>query len=444
MIAKITAGANVQGLVNYQFKEKSELVASSRIYDYRGVECHESNSPFVKEVIKETIREWNAENEGRTKQPNFHASLSFHKKDLEFTEEKDNLKAVADEFMEEMGYEDQPYAVFLHTDKEHPHIHIISTRINENGRKINDWQEKNKSIKICEKIERAYNLTQAKKEGKKRVPMAEKELPKIIKEHKAEPKHALTKILENAIIYAIEKKPKSDQEYREKLHEKGVKLTITKRGFLYQLDGAYGYRLRAKDIGTTIPTRPKLREQFKKNIQKTQAKKPLEKEKEGERIRKFLAYFKRPEHKDFQNVRYFKDFLQNIKPPIEVIFHRKATGDDIGGIRGVSFKSEGKHYTGSEIGLKTADFEFITQNDDQKEKQEYINHWAPGWEERKKTNRTEQKEPQEQHAKEQGVTAGDIVSRACNLKSGGGAPEYDTEDPKLWKKKKRKKRGMGR
>lgn len=37
--------------------------------------------------------------------------------------------------MEEMGYKDQPYAIYRHFDKEHPHVHIVSSQINSERKK---------------------------------------------------------------------------------------------------------------------------------------------------------------------------------------------------------------------------------------------------------------------------------------------------------------------
>ncbi|WP_297166522.1 relaxase/mobilization nuclease domain-containing protein, partial [uncultured Porphyromonas sp.] len=45
---------------------------------------------------------------------------------------------IAQEFMERMGYGDQPFIVVKHWDIARQHIHIISTRADGLGRKISD------------------------------------------------------------------------------------------------------------------------------------------------------------------------------------------------------------------------------------------------------------------------------------------------------------------
>jgi len=40
--------------------------------------------------------------------------------------------------MQKLGYGNQPYIVLKHSDIKREHLHIISLRIDENGKKIND------------------------------------------------------------------------------------------------------------------------------------------------------------------------------------------------------------------------------------------------------------------------------------------------------------------
>ena len=62
--------------------------------------------------------------------------------------------------MDKMGYGKQPFVVYRHYDKAHHHIHIISTRIGKDGKKINDSNEAKKAIKICRELEVNFGLQQ--------------------------------------------------------------------------------------------------------------------------------------------------------------------------------------------------------------------------------------------------------------------------------------------
>ena len=54
-----------------------------------------------------------------------------------------------------------------HFDKEHPHVHIAFNRIANNGRTINDRNERIRSARICKELTKKYNLYFAN--GKERV-----------------------------------------------------------------------------------------------------------------------------------------------------------------------------------------------------------------------------------------------------------------------------------
>uniref|UniRef100_UPI00321797A3 relaxase/mobilization nuclease domain-containing protein n=1 Tax=uncultured Draconibacterium sp. TaxID=1573823 RepID=UPI00321797A3 len=63
-------------------------------------------------------------------------------------------------FMEHMGYGDQPYFVYKHSDLDRTHFHIVSTRIDcQNGKKIKDNYEKEKVQRFIKSLEHRYDLT---------------------------------------------------------------------------------------------------------------------------------------------------------------------------------------------------------------------------------------------------------------------------------------------
>lgn len=60
-----------------------------------------------------------------------------------------------------MGYGEQPFVVFKHTDIDRSHIHIVSVCVDENGRKISDKFEKVQSMKVCRDLEKHLRLIPA-------------------------------------------------------------------------------------------------------------------------------------------------------------------------------------------------------------------------------------------------------------------------------------------
>ena len=96
---------------------------------------------------------------GKVKKPQFHAVLS-----TKFREHsKEKLTKTAENFMQEMGYGDQPFIVVFHNDTENNHVHLVSTRVDKSsGKKINDSYEKLKSQSALAKVmEKMYGISNA-------------------------------------------------------------------------------------------------------------------------------------------------------------------------------------------------------------------------------------------------------------------------------------------
>ena len=91
----------------------------------------------------------------RTKKTVFHCSLNPHP-DEKLSDER--LTQIAKEYMEALGYGNQPYIVFKHSDISREHIHIVSLRVDSRGQKINDKFEKRRSKQITDALERKFGL----------------------------------------------------------------------------------------------------------------------------------------------------------------------------------------------------------------------------------------------------------------------------------------------
>lgn len=95
------------------------------------------------------LKRYSSENP-RVSKPQFH--LAFSCKGDEMTHQE--LLDFAHQYLKEMGYgeEGQPLLVYAHSDTDNNHIHVITSRVDPNGNKINDSNERRRSQKVIEKL----------------------------------------------------------------------------------------------------------------------------------------------------------------------------------------------------------------------------------------------------------------------------------------------------
>ena len=156
MIAKISSTENLGGALGYNFKkvqhnEAAVLCVNELRKGFDGTFQMDKVLADMQKAIPEQCR---------TKKTVFHCSLNPHP-DEKLSDER--LTQIAKEYMEELGYGKQPYIVFKHNDIAREHIHIVSLRVDSQGRKINDRYEGRRSKKITNALEKKYNLIPSSK-----------------------------------------------------------------------------------------------------------------------------------------------------------------------------------------------------------------------------------------------------------------------------------------
>lgn len=154
MIAKIGRSGNLYGALAYnQLKVENEngqiLFANKMIETANG---HYSVAQLAQSFAPYLIANRN------TEKHTLHISLNPDPKDKV---SDDRYREMAEEYMREMGYGDQPFVVFKHTDIDRSHIHIVSVCVDEEGKKISDKFEKMRSMNICRELERKHGLIPA-------------------------------------------------------------------------------------------------------------------------------------------------------------------------------------------------------------------------------------------------------------------------------------------
>ena len=156
MIAKISATENLGGALGYNFKKVEKEEAS--ILLAQGLYQNKEETYTMAEVFADM--EALIPKKYRTKKVVFHCSLNPHP-DEKLSDER--LTQIAKEYMDTLGYGKQPYIVFKHNDIAREHIHIVSLRVDGEGKKINDRFEKRRSKQITDTLERKFGLIPSSK-----------------------------------------------------------------------------------------------------------------------------------------------------------------------------------------------------------------------------------------------------------------------------------------
>jgi len=153
MIAKVITGKSFGGCVRYLLeREKSFVLDSAGVRDYD---------------IKATIADLNAQRKMRPQLGNAvgHTVLSWSNEDgNKLTLEK--MAQHAREYMEKMGIKNTQYVTVLHSDKKHPHLHIVYNRVDNEGKTIGNYNHWHKSRKICREITERYGYHLGKGKAK--------------------------------------------------------------------------------------------------------------------------------------------------------------------------------------------------------------------------------------------------------------------------------------
>lgn len=156
MVAKITFPKSIKAALNYNEKKVQQgnavcLEATNFLSEAHQMNFHQKLKVFDQH---------NRLNE-RAKTNTMHISLNFDPKE-KLSYQK--LTAIAHEYMQRIGFYDQPFLVYRHFDAAHPHLHIVSTIIRANGDRINTHNiGRNQSEMARKEIERYHNLIPAKK-----------------------------------------------------------------------------------------------------------------------------------------------------------------------------------------------------------------------------------------------------------------------------------------
>ena len=187
MVAKIISGKSLIGALNYNEnklrKDKAQLIEANGYFK----DLEDLN--FYDKLLR--LTDLASRNE-RTKTNTVHISLNCA---IGEQLEKHILQQIVNDYMEQIGFGNQPYLAYQHSDAGHPHVHIVTTNIQTSGERISlHLLGKTKSETARKAIEIQYGLQQAGNKSNElrqpeRIPL------KQVSYGKTETKRAITNVV---------------------------------------------------------------------------------------------------------------------------------------------------------------------------------------------------------------------------------------------------------
>ena len=160
MIGKISHGNSFSDCLDYLTRVKQDRQPPEKrvwsIIDSDGVRLNIDEDGWRKMAASDVERP--TLTRSKIKDPCGHISLGFAPNDSNRMTD-DFMLRIAHEYMEKMDITDTPYIIVRHTDKEHPHCHIMFSRVNYNGKIIKPVTNLYRNKAVCADITKRHNLT---------------------------------------------------------------------------------------------------------------------------------------------------------------------------------------------------------------------------------------------------------------------------------------------
>lgn len=188
MVTKISFPKSVHGALRYNERKVEKgvavcLGANGYLYDISELDIDKKMAGLQRR---------NVLNE-RALTKTFHVTLNFSPQ-----EKLDDRKflQVACAYMERIGFGLQPYLIYRHDDAGHPHLHIVSTTIRDDGSRIKTHNLGcRQSEKARKELEELFGLVKAGKQVSNKAAKIEMEQPAVVTYGKDETIQSIAKVV---------------------------------------------------------------------------------------------------------------------------------------------------------------------------------------------------------------------------------------------------------
>lgn len=86
-----------------------------------------------------------------------HTILSWSKEDLDKLDDQIMIE-VAKSYLKKMGITNTQFLIVKHTDRLHPHLHIVYNRVDNSGKTITDNNNYRRNVKVCRELTEGNNF----------------------------------------------------------------------------------------------------------------------------------------------------------------------------------------------------------------------------------------------------------------------------------------------
>jgi len=148
MIAKQNIGTSFRGVLNY-LEQKLKQGVGEKI-----------GSNMLGDNAKTLAKEFeliSAMKPNLTKKV-YHTSISISPEE-KLTNEQ--FQEIGEKYLNKMGFGNSQFVIYRHKDTEHPHIHVVTNRIDLSGQVVSDRWNYRQSEKIIRELEKEYGLKEA-------------------------------------------------------------------------------------------------------------------------------------------------------------------------------------------------------------------------------------------------------------------------------------------
>jgi hypothetical protein len=164
----------------------------------------------------------------------YHTSLNFPPNE-NLGDEQMNI--IANEYLNNMGFDQHQYMIFRHFDADHPHLHILVNRIGYDGKVVSDSKDYQRSEQVLRRLEKQHGLTEviSSRQAQERA-MTKNELEMMKRTDEPSVKMKLQVIIKNV----LSQKPVAEQFIRQ-LEAQGINVLFNQASTGFVSGISYGY-----------------------------------------------------------------------------------------------------------------------------------------------------------------------------------------------------------